>query len=337
MNKKSIYKQIYIGLLLILGNYLIWYFSQILLNDYPYSFFRTITLLIIYWVILLAIWSTALFFIEETLILLLAIIISSILSIILYQFNIYFIFSLVITFLVCIVSHYGIQRDIKSRIKVNYDLSLSVGLKKMILPTILTLSIMFYISPQSANPKIIFPDKLKNLVCSLQIPSTYYNLCQIPDLLENRIFNMIIPGINPNSTIDDLVDNTLAQSYNLGDNKEQFVKEIKPTLPPEKIAEVRTKVIESLGLDPKVVSGSTQLKDSKVISNLLKKRVGNVQKSESLLKLIYSILFFEIAMFLSKFLLPISILIFGIFYHILLKTHFIVIEKHSEDVEKIKI
>lgn len=337
MNKKSIYKQIIIGLLLILGSYLIWYFSQILLNDYPYSFFHTITLLIIYWIVLLAIWSIALFFIKETLILLLAIIISSILSIILCQFNIYFIFSLLIIFLVSIMSHYEVQRDIKSRIKVSYVLSLSGGLKKMILPTILTLTIMFYISPQSANPKIIFPDKLKNWVCSVQIPSTYYNLCQIPDLLENRIFNMIIPGINPNSTIDDLVDDSLAQSYNLGDNKEQFVKEIKPTLPPELITTTREKIIKSLGLDPKVVTGSTQLKDSKVISNLIKKRVGNVQKSETLLKLVYSLIFFEIAMFLSKILLPLSILIFGAIYYILIKTHFVLIEKNPAEVEKIKI
>lgn len=337
MDKKSIYKQILIGLVLLLGNYLVLYCAQSLLNDYPYYFLKTVLLLVLYWLVLMSIWSLALFFIKEKMIIFLVVIISAALSTLLYRFNIYFIIAQLILILFSLTAYSYVQRDLKSRIKITPDLTLLPGLKKMIFPTILILTVVFYLSPQSVNPKIFFPDWLKSRVCQIQIPSSPYNLCQIPDLLENRFFNMFIPGINPNSTIDDLVDDSLAQSLNLSGGKDQFRQEVKPTMSPEKIDSTRAQLIQSLGLDANQITGSTQLKDSKVISSLIKKRLGDVGQSESLLKLIYSLLFLEISMFLAKIFLPLSLTIFWIFYQLMLKTKFIYIEKTPTEMEKIII
>lgn len=334
---RSLIKQIGLGIFLFLGNYLILYYSQSLLNDYPYSFFRSIIMLIFYWVILMGIWSLALFFIQERIIIFLSILFSSAVSCFLYDFNYYFILSMLIIILVSTIAYMEIQKDIKSRIKVVFDLSLNNGLKKLIFPTILTITIMFYFSPQSTHPQINYPDWLRNWACNNQIPTLNYTYCQIPDLLENRIFNMFIPGINPNSTIDDLTYESLAQSMNLPGGKQQFINEIRPTLTDEQLSQSRSQIIRSLNLDEKEVTGSTQLKDNKIIANLISNRIGNVAKSETLLKLVYSVLFFEIAMFLSKLFLPISYAIFWIFYQLMIKLNIIKIVSSTSEIEKVEL
>lgn len=334
---KSTYKQIGLGTLLLLGYFLITCFSQILLNGYPYSFFRTILVLILYWVILMAILAITLYFIKEKIILLISVILSILISLLIYNFDIYFIIGSIILLLITISSYFEIQKDIASRVKIVIDLSLSSGLKKIIFPSVLIFTLMFYYSPQSANPKIIFPQWIKNWTCNTQIPTTNYNFCQIPDILENKIFSVILPGINPNSTIDDLVYESLAQNFGLPGGKEQFVREVLPNLPPQNIVLARNQLINSLGLENKNITGSTQIKDGIIISSLIKSRVGDVGKSEQLLKLVYSILFFEISMFLTKFLLPFSLIISWAFYNLMLKIGFISIEKSQTEIEKIKI
>ncbi|EKD56416.1 MAG: hypothetical protein ACD_58C00198G0002 [uncultured bacterium] len=334
---KSIYKQIGLGTLLLLGYFLIICFSQILLNGYPYSFFRTILVLILYWIILMTILAIAMYFIKEKIIFIISVILSILISLLIYNFDTYFIIGSIILLLITISSYLEIQRDIKSRIKIVFDLSLSSGLKKLIFPTVLVFALMFYYSPQSANPKIIFPEWIKNWVCSTKIPSTNNNFCQIPDLLENKIFGVILPGINPNSTIDDMVYESLAQSLGLPGGKDQFIREVLPNLPVENIDSARNQLINSLGLKDNNVSGSTLLKDSKIITNLIKNRVGDVGKSEQLLKLAYSLLFFEIAMFLSKIFLPLSIVFFWIFYQLMIKTKFIKIAKTTSEIERVEL
>lgn len=221
--------------------------------------------------------------------------------------------SLILAFSIAI-SHWQIQSDIKSRIKIVLDKSLLVGLKTVYFGLSLMIVAIFFYTPWAH-----FYDE------GIKIPVQY----------QMAIFSQVIPGIEANATVDETI---LALFWK--DQGKEFteIKEEIKNISPNQLTELRQQSREKLGLTSLNLQGNEAINQHPEIVNvLLEKNIGSSwQKIAYYLPYILAIIVFEIIAILGYLLIPLALSVSYVLYLSMRAIGWIKLEKFPTEKEIIE-
>lgn len=208
--------------------------------------------------------------------------------------------------------------ELNSRVKINLDYTLNIGLKMILIFLVVFVTISYYQNGK-LNVEITIPEKYSDLVLESQIPGYYSNL-----------------------TFDELVYLFMLDKSQFKDKTYSDVKNIisdsKESISIEQFQKYKDAVVDQWNLSNLNIIGSETLSQIQFSQKLIGDKIVDLQnKYHNLAILIIIFAFFELVYWVARLTIPLTILIGWLVYKIMIKARFIDIEKTSVIAEKIKI
>jgi len=218
--------------------------------------------------------------------------------------------AILILIILTIIAHYQIQSDIKSRLKIFLDKSLSAGLKIIFFALSLLIAIIFFYTPWAH----LYDEGLK-------IPANY----------QIKILSQFVPGFHKNITVDEMI-------LLLSGIPREEIKEKMDQIPSSQLKELREQTLEKLGLKDLGLTGSEKISENpQIINQLLMNKIQPFwQKTAGYIPILLAFAVFEIAVILGYILIPLSIFIAFSIYQLMLVLKLITIKTVPEQKETLE-